>query len=274
MSRYGRVDPRAGRPVSFSMHRCGRVILCLVLGAVTAVAVAWVLAVKVVVPVQGTAHASREGVYRDPGSDTQYSCCIKHRPGLTAVVWEPPASPPVLLTPSGEWVPRVWPVPPEIERSALPRWAQHTALVNVPGTFSVASARGWPARALWYEATFTGRSRDVKGGVMAPGGLGWLGPGLVLPGRPIVGGLVFDTLFYAALWYGALLVPGSLRRSSRWRGGRCTWCGYDLAHGAADRCPECGRERQVPLFCREWRKPYPSPWSAPDSWAGRTRTPG
>ena len=47
-----------------------------------------------------------------------------------------------------------------------------------------------------------------------------------------------------------------------------------IGAGTHGRCPECGRESEVPLFCGGWRRPFPSPWSAPDSWGGRTPTPG
>ncbi len=251
------------------MDRSGRVLLCLVLGAATAVAVAWGLAVRVVVPITGDAYLTARGTLPEQPGRGRWCCGVKSRPGLTAVVWEHDLAVRTKARASNAFDTE-GPVP------ELPHW------VNGPdpdrreavGTIRADSARGWPMRALWYEVTIAGNKRTDAGGFMLPMGLDWLGPGRVLPFRPIVPGLAVDTLFFAAIWYVALLVPVAHRRAARWRSGRCTWCGYDLAHGAADRCPECGRESQVPLFCRGWRRPFLSPWSAPDSWAGRTPTPG
>ncbi len=270
------------------MDHSGRVLLCLVLGAATAVAVAWALAVRVVVPIAGEAYLEAHGLLPEEADGRQWRCGVKSRPGLTAVVWG------LEMAPGKRALVRARPSGPAPDRGIglfsyqssafeadspapeLPHWASgpDPDRREAVGTIRAESARGWPMRALWYEVTIAGNKRTDTGGFLVPMGLDWLGPGRVLPFRPILPGLAVDTLFFAAIWYGALLVPAALRRASRWRSGRCTWCGYDLAHGAADRCPECGRESQVPLFCRGWRRLFPSPWSAPDSWGGRTPTPG
>ncbi len=61
-----------------------------------------------------------------------------------------------------------------------------------------------------------------------------------IPLRPIWPGFAVNTIFYAAILW--LLIPGpfALRRVLRVRHGQCLACGYDLAHGEHDRCPECG----------------------------------
>jgi predicted RNA-binding Zn-ribbon protein involved in translation (DUF1610 family) len=254
------------------MERSGRVALCLALGAVTTVAVAWGLALRVVVPITGNAYLAARGTLPERADRSRWWCGVKSRPGLTAVVWELELSARQMVVVRSRSSGSL----PEAPAPELPHWANGPDLDRreAAGTIRAESARGWPMRALWYEVTIAGNKRTDAGGFLLPMGLDWLGPGRVLPFRPIAPGLAVDTLFFAAIWYGALLVPGARRQASRWRSGRCTWCGYDLAHAAAVRCPECGRESQVPLFCRGWRRPFPSPWSAPGSWAGRTPTRG
>lgn len=59
-----------------------------------------------------------------------------------------------------------------------------------------------------------------------------------LPVYPIWTGVVADTAVYGLLWWTLLFAPWAARRRWRRRRGRCMKCGYDLA--GVDRCPECG----------------------------------
>jgi hypothetical protein len=244
------------------MDRTVRAALCLALGAATTVGVAWALAVRVVVPITGPAYLVREGTVPDRAGGGRWWCAVKARPGMTAVVWEldhPPAR-------SG---------PPR----DMPHWARgpDPRQVEAIGTVRAESARGWPFRALWYEVGIRGTARRDLGGLAVPAALEWIGPGRVLPFRPIVPGLVADAAIFAALWYGAMLVPAALRRALRRAGGCCAQCGYDL-RCAAGRCPECGAGldggRDARLAWGAWRNRSPSPWSEPGSWAARTPTRG
>jgi len=64
-----------------------------------------------------------------------------------------------------------------------------------------------------------------------------------LPFLPAWWGFAANAALYAAvLW---LLIPGpfALRRYVRCRRGRCVKCNYDLRGTAGERCPECGWER-------------------------------
>jgi len=63
---------------------------------------------------------------------------------------------------------------------------------------------------------------------------------IVLPLRPIVGGLIGDVLFWAAVVGLVSMRLEAAKRARRRRKGCCTACGYDLRGSAGRACPECG----------------------------------
>jgi len=65
-----------------------------------------------------------------------------------------------------------------------------------------------------------------------------------LPVRPIWPGFLIDTLFYAAIWFGGFFAPGMAKRAIRRKRGRCPRCGYDLRGDLAAGCSECGWNRE------------------------------
>ena len=62
--------------------------------------------------------------------------------------------------------------------------------------------------------------------------------GIVLPG------FVIDTFFYAGIWFGVFFGFTSAKRFIRARRGRCPRCAYDLRGQLDAGCPECGWNRQ------------------------------
>ena len=62
----------------------------------------------------------------------------------------------------------------------------------------------------------------------------------LLPLHPVLQGFVIDTLFYAGLLGAVRLAQTALLRAFRRRRGLCISCGYDLAGITAVVCPECG----------------------------------
>ena len=69
--------------------RVCRVLVCLLLGAVTTVAVAWVFALRVVVPLRTQSYVAAEGLWEGTTFGTDLWCQVKRRPGLLVVCWEP-----------------------------------------------------------------------------------------------------------------------------------------------------------------------------------------
>ena len=59
-----------------------------------------------------------------------------------------------------------------------------------------------------------------------------------LPLLPHFPGFAIDTAFYAGVSWLLIFAPFALRRALRRRRGRCTECGYELA--MLETCPECG----------------------------------
>jgi len=65
-----------------------------------------------------------------------------------------------------------------------------------------------------------------------------------LPLRPIWPGFLIDTIIYAAILFGVFLGFTSAKRFIRAKRGRCPRCGYDLRGQLAQGCPECGWNRK------------------------------
>ncbi len=244
--------------------RLPRLIVCAALGLLTTLLVTWTLAVTTVVTVQGADAIAVEGAIRpgDPNDQWQWWCTVKSRPGLTVVVHEPAAELPVLAgftNPGAGQPPRrathLYRVPPRrrmsqrgahpwnvsfLDDRVVPEWADPSGQQPRQGLIHATSARGWPMRAFWYEAEIVGASRVDQGGVPVPAPLHGIGPGRVLPCRPLAAGLAADTVFYGGLWYGVLFVPGLIMGAVRRQRGCCPRCAYDLRAVTHDRCPECG----------------------------------
>lgn len=61
-----------------------------------------------------------------------------------------------------------------------------------------------------------------------------------LPLWPLWPGFVLNTVVYGAAVWCVMFAPGFVRRASRRKRGRCAGCGYELA--GLVKCPECGEE--------------------------------
>lgn len=214
-------------------HAAMAIAVCLSLGAISTVALAWLCA-AVVNPAACEAvfdHTARD----DGGTDVRViQRGFGHSRINRAKVDE------LVLDPGGGI------------RTA--RWSSDSAALSQ-------SRAGWPLRcfacdnpsdvALTLKAS---AMRVQTGGPNAPvirggwpltdftgGSFG--GAWRAVPFRPIWLGLVGDVLIHAAMWFTLIFGFATVRRSRRRHAGRCQGCGYDLrSSGVAHaRCPECGR---------------------------------
>ncbi len=223
--------------------------ICVALGAVGSIAVAWALALFQYIP-----QYPRDAIRVFVRDDQVWDVSEAHKPGAVDLWWlrvtEGPEDPQEraagLLTPHfppGETPPTV--------TTVQPSWG---TMLN-PGAElpDIGSDRafGWPMPCLWYDVhgvlsqDAAGRwvvDRDtLHGGIFVKGDLSSRGADFrALPLRPITLAILADTFTLAIpLWLLLLGIP-FLRRRVRHRKGQCTVCGYDLRGDPKSVCPECG----------------------------------
>ncbi len=105
---------------------------------------------------------------------------------------------------------------------------------------------GWPFRAFaseaWYSVAAT--ASDAPPEIRSAANFGVLeGHALLVPLRPIVGGVVGDVLVWTSVSWIAVALPLALRRRKREKYGSCLGCGHSLDPHAVHRvalCPACG----------------------------------
>ena len=141
--------------------------------------------------------------------------------------------------------------PPE---PLIPKWAPF--LVPSAGTplgsghTRIADARGWPFLAMWSGLSYDGPIyRPTKtptimhGLVVNPSAMSGPSPGTtvrMLPLALIWSGFLADTALYSLIWLVLLMLIVAGRRALRSRQGCCVICGYDLRGTPHGQCPECG----------------------------------
>ena len=181
------------------------IAVCLLLGAVVNVAVAW-----------GCAEWSWPS---SPGTGTRVS-------------------------PGNGWpraVPAGWPRPVSwfIDTSFGTTWNQSVGYTPIPGVLyhQFLGQWGWPLRGLESEQNWS-ETNGLLGSMSMPKPIAREnGPLLIRPAWP---GFAINTIFYAALLW--LLIPGpfALRRFLRVKRGLCPKCAYPM--GESSVCTECGAE--------------------------------
>jgi hypothetical protein len=218
------------------------IIVCVTLGALTTLALAWgpevwrVVSWKPGQPVgtvdlftyESTAPDGR--VYRASCRDQGFrgeewtldpkELTAALEPQLETGPW-PKRTPP-------NWVP--WPKPDRQKEDGSSLF-QHSS----------ATACGWPARSLCYRSLTTESNRTYD--ISQSGEVLWVWGGYshALPGSVIWRGLLADTLLFGGAFWLLIRWPGGLRRWRRRRSGHCIACGYNR-RGLSDaaQCPECG----------------------------------
>ena len=218
--------------------------ICLLLGAVVNVAVAWGLAAWM----DPRLRDARERVGGDlEGQDYRYWRIYEHRrTGALRVVsrWRDVGM-------SGGFRGSF---PDEPARPLVPAWAPFASPDHEAPSpayhFCVATARGWPCLSLAGGLHLERRSQT--GRLIPHVDMFWaiaLDEDRVddfnkhrdlrlLPLRPLLGGFAVNTLFYAAILWLLIRGPFALRRFLRVKRGLCPKCAYPM--GESSVCTECG----------------------------------
>jgi hypothetical protein len=183
-------------------RRLGTLVICLLLGVVLTVWVAWT---AMLVP---AAHSKRAGAWTAISSRRGTAIASSQHLGATRTMRM------VRLSVQGEvtYSTDIW--------SGWPADAMGYTLEFGAAPYAVRGALTPPHRLIPKD----GLVRDSH----------------LLPLVPLWPGFVIDTLVYTALCWLLFFSPFTLRRIIRIRRGRCPACGYDMR--GLDACPECGDE--------------------------------
>jgi len=226
-----------------------RIVVCLFLGVVTTVAVAWGCGAFIDLTAQDDfkqlGRTSREVpcwlLWSAPGTGGSIICAIELQ--TTEDATSIPARGSLIVLPGSD---------------SIPSWSQFTNEANARTTgqprFRVEMALGWPVRALSCEFEAGWYGDDSAGPITITNGIR-VGHFLrsthmgerVLPLKPIWFGLMTDVVLHGVIWFlivsGLIALRRTLRSRFRLRHGLCIHCKYDLRGSAgSERCPECGAE--------------------------------
>lgn len=227
-------------------------VILIVLGVVTNIAIAWVLSLDLV-PGDRPMRFARAG-YASDGN----AVSLTRRDLFGAVAFAAAAVPEGSFT-----IPEDQEVPLE---EAVPGWAMEELLGWIdddPLPLQWAEARailatGWPLPCMYstYDQQPSNgywwfKARDGIKVAPAPANPNHFAPlsprERVLPMRFVWFPAVVCSMFWALIWAMLLLGPGASRRFARKRRGKCVACGYDRRGiDASARCPECGAAGTAP----------------------------
>ena len=221
-----------------------RILVSLVLGAITTVGVAWITLNREWA-VYGDSPAVPQNVWRDPGTGLRWE--VTHsRVGATA-----------FITLGRGVYATSWDKPPistqDLFHPLSTRLPNHIAFVQAPSQHFQIIIAGWPLPALYgcEGCTWDGQSNvtNYRFG-MSTVNSGVIGEVKIVT-SPILSGFAVNSLLFALIWL--ILGPISLhailrygvhpllaaRRHLREAVGHCGECDFNLQGINGDRCPEC-----------------------------------
>lgn len=218
--------------------------VCVVLGALATVVVAWGFAMRTV-KVSGTARFIEYGPFNGPSGTTGWVVTSEVRwPGgklRTISGVEPTFS-----LRANDLIGQGTTLPVSAFDDGWGRGYEGVAasMRESGADLVVERAHGWPRFALWLEGERFGPGTIRMGGIPLPAR--WGGPtasnyyvfAKTLPLRPLWGGLAINTALYAVLFAVPVIGWPVLRTRRRIKRGLCPRCGYDLAGTTG--CSECG----------------------------------
>lgn len=239
-----------------------RIGIAFVLGALTTVAVAWLLAAFLPVPM----YPRRVGRAWMASNGSLWTASEVRPFGVHDVWWLEVDEDPTVTREAQLAALRESYRSMEAERRGTserlrasddpPRWGTLAGGRDGPAaTIGSDTAFGWPLPCLWYSVrsgTMSTNSGIALVGEKLVGGYRVRGtpsararPFGALPLLPLWAGLALDTLLWSLAWLVALSLPAAARRRWRLRRGRCWSCGYALSGlspgpGGRTVCPECG----------------------------------
>ncbi len=248
-----------------------RIILCLILGAITTVAVAWGCAW---IHLDDIETDPRIVDFLEPAVDRSARVRQQEVASLGRFGWSPRVSDEYVVYSTVRWDRRSFGC---LSQSFEECWDEppgHLTFWNGAGPqdmpIQLIVSAGWPVRAL------IGEEWEVYGDNAGPPkltsefhrlhamsttktikiGTYDFDVAVLIPLCPTWPGFVIDTLFYGAIWFGVFFGFTSAKRFLRIKRGRCPRCGYDLrgqrsavrdqrsdVSGARAGCPECGWNR-------------------------------
>lgn len=211
-------------------RRIRTIIIFLLAGAVTTVAVAWACAAWV--SLVGSTGGARAAPMQGRLWRVVFDCRALGAERL------------ILLGSAGPWIGGEPPVVDE--EHLLPAWARRTPPEIDQHAVWLHDGRGLPFHSMHCEFVLRGSElKTLLGGIELPRSL-IQGPDptllwRALPLWPIWAGFAADSVFYAAMLWLPLRGLRAVRRFMRLNRGMCLVCGYDLRGDRSRACPECGR---------------------------------